>query len=464
MRPLFPKGFRDEVQIQVMVLSTDTENDPDVIGVVAAAAAVCVAPIPFDGPIAAVRVGRVDGRFVLYPTVSQLARSDLDLVVAGHRDAVNMIEVGAREIREQDLADAIEFGHQHAVLPICEMLEELRAHAGRPASWQPSDEGGELVGELRARIWDDLRAAKRIPGKQERKAAVDALYERVLAEYCPPDAAQPRWTPEQVKAALYEIERALVREQILTEGLRPDGRGLDDLRPITCEVGWLPRTHGSALFQRGETQAMVTTTLGTASDEQIVDELLQEYSKKFMLHYNFPPFSVGEVRRIGPPGRREIGHGALAERSLEPVMPSPDEFPYTIRVVSDILESNGSSSMATVCGGSLSLMDAGVPIRAQVAGISIGLVQEGERSALLTDIIGEEDAFGDMDFKVAGTRQGITGVQLDIKTRGLSYALIRAALERARDVRHRILDIMEQIDRPRRGRTISEYAPRHRAR
>jgi len=459
MRPMFPEGFRDEVQVQVMVLSTDTQNDPDVIGFVSAAAAMAVSPIPFGGPLAAVRIGRVDGKFIVNPTRSQLEYSDLDMVLAGHRHAVNMIEVGSRELSEEVIAAAVEFGHQHGVLPICEMLEELERHAGQPKTWEPPAVNVDFIESVRARAYDELRAAKRIPGKQERNAAVKAVYEKLVAEYCPEGAEKPEHTAEEVTNAVSAAEKQVVREQILKEKQRPDGRGLDVIRPIHGEVGWLPRTHGSALFSRGETQAMVTTTLGTSRDEQIIDDLVEEYSKKFMLHYNFPPFSVGEVRRITGPGRREIGHGALAERSLEAVLPSPDEFAYTIRLVSDILESNGSSSMATVCGGTLSLMDAGVPIKAPVAGISVGMVSDGDDHVLLADIIGEEDHFGDMDFKVAGTRAGITGIQLDIKMEGLPLARLRTALELARKSRLFILDEMEKV-LPAPRAHISEYAPR----
>ncbi|MBK9128109.1 MAG: polyribonucleotide nucleotidyltransferase [Phycisphaerales bacterium] len=460
MRPLFPEGFNDEVQIQVMVLAADLQNDPDVIGMVSAAAAVAVSPIPFNGPFAGVRVGRVDGKYVINPTQAQLEYSDMDLIVAGHMKAVTMIELGGRELSEDEVADAIEFGHQNGVIPICEMLAELEKQAGQPKEWERPERPTALLDELKSRYLADLRAAKRIVRKQERNDAVKAIYERAVAELCPETDPNPKYEPGAVKAALGTIEEHLVRDMILSEGLRPDGRRLDEVRAISGEVGWLPRVHGSSLFTRGETQAMVVCTLGTSRDEQIVDEMLMEYSKKFMLHYNFPPFSVGEVRRIGSPGRREIGHGALAERSLEAVLPKPDDFPYTIRIVSDILESNGSSSMASVCGGSLALMDAGVPITAQVAGISIGMVLGDDgRYKLLADIIGEEDHFGDMDFKVSGTRKGITGVQLDIKATGLPHPIMREALVLARKCRLKILDIMDRvIDRPRPA--ISEHAPR----
>jgi polyribonucleotide nucleotidyltransferase len=459
VRPLFPKDFKDEVQIQLSVLAADTQTDPDVVGMAAAAAALAVSPLPFQGPVASVRVGHVDGEFVINPTRSQIEYSDLDLIVAGTTRAINMIEIGCRELPEKLVADAIKFGHAQGVIPICEMLEELKHHAGQECPWEAPEADAAFLEEVRKRSWDGLVAAKSISGKQERYAAVKEVYEKLLEHFCPESDEKPEHPPAEVKEAVRQVERTVVRERILKDRVRPDGRGMEDIRPITGEVGWLPRVHGSALFQRGETQAMVTATLGTASDEQIIDDLVEEYSKKFLLHYNFPPFSVGEVRRIGPPGRREIGHGALAERSLEAVLPSPDDFPYTIRLVSDILESNGSSSMATVCGGTLALMDAGVPIKAPVAGISIGMVEEDDRAVLFPDILGEEDAFGDMDFKVAGTRAGITGVQLDIKAEGLKFDLMEQALELAKKARHHILDVMEQvIDKPRPE--ISQYAPR----
>lgn len=459
IRPLFPKAFRDEVQIQLMVIAADAQIDPDVVGMTAAAAALAVSPLPFEGPIASCRVARINGEFVINPTRAQLEYSDMDMIVAGTPRSVNMIEVGCRELPEEVVIEGIKFGHQYGVMPICEMLEELKHHAGQPCSWTPPEADTAFMDDVRKRCWDDLVAAKKIKGKQERYAAIEAIYDRMVEHYCPETGDLPERQPSEVKEAVRYFERQVVRQSILKDRLRPDGRGLEDLRPITGEVGWLPRVHGSALFQRGETQAMVTTTLGTASDEQIIDDLVEEYSKKFLLHYNFPPFSVGEVRRIGAPGRREIGHGALAERSLEAVLPNPDEFPYTIRLVSDILESNGSSSMATVCGGSLALMDAGVPIKSAVAGISIGLVEEGDDAVIFSDILGEEDAFGDMDFKVAGTRKGVTGIQLDIKAEGLKFPLMEKSIELANKIRHQILDIMETIiDKPRPE--ISQYAPR----
>ena len=459
IRPLFPKSYKDELQIQLFVLSADDQIDPDVIGMVAANAALCIAPTPFQGPVAGVRVGRVDGEFIINPTRSQMEYSDIDLVVAGTPAAVNMIEVGSRELSEKDIADAIKFGHKNGVVPICEMLAELKHHAGKECTWEEPEPKAALIEDIRKRVWDGLLEAKKIPGKQERYAAVGEVYEKTIADLCPEGAEGLDFTAGEVKSIIRDLEREVVRTRILNDGVRPDGRGLEDIRDISCEVGFLPRVHGSSVFQRGETQAMVTTTLGTASDEQIIDDLVEEYSKKFLLHYYFPPFSVGEVRRIGAPGRREIGHGALAERSLEAVLPAPDDFSYTIRLVSDILESNGSSSMATVCGGTLALMDAGVPIKAPVAGISIGLVEEGGKAVLFPDILGEEDAFGDMDFKVAGTRDGITGIQLDIKAEGLKFDLLEQALQIAKKARFHLLDIMEGvIAKPREE--ISQYAPR----
>ncbi|MFH1746725.1 MAG: polyribonucleotide nucleotidyltransferase [Planctomycetota bacterium] len=459
MRPLFPKGFNNEVQIQVMVLSADNENDPDVVGMVSAAAALAISGVPFDGPVAAVRVGRIDGKFVINPTHAQMEYSDMDMVLAGHSNAVNMIEVGSRELSEDVIADAVKYGHANGVRPICEMIIELQQHAGKEYQWEAPEADTAFLDEIHAKTYDELVAAKSIAPKQERKEAVRAICQRILAEYCPEDVDKPERSPQEVKAALDQVEQRIIRERILKDGIRPDGRGLDEIRPISSEVSWLPRTHGSAVFTRGETQALVTCTLGTSRDEQIIDDLVEEYSKKFILHYNFPPFSVGEIRRIMGPGRREIGHGALAERSLEAVLPSPDDFPYTIRLVSDILESNGSSSMASVCGGSLCLMDAGVPISRPVAGISIGLVEENGKYVMFSDILGEEDHFGDMDFKVAGTTEGINGVQLDIKTHGLRHEILVEALQLAKKARlHILAETDKTLSKPRLE--ISEHAPR----
>jgi polyribonucleotide nucleotidyltransferase len=458
IRPLFPASYFNEVQVMASVLSADRENDPDILSMIGASAALHLSPIPFLQPTGSVRVGRVEGAFVLFPTHSQLEESDLDLIVAGTRQAITMIEGFAREMPEDQMLQAILFAHQH-VVAIVDLVEELRQKAGLPAKEPYSAPApNPLVEEFRRRFTDEFRTRKQTPGKQDRAARIQELKERIVQEYLPEDQ-ESRYTPEQVSAAFYALEEYVVRRLIL-EGERIDGRPTKALRPITCAVGVLPRTHGSALFQRGETQALVTTTLGTSSDEQRVDGLMDEYSKKFMLDYNFPPFSVGECRPIRGPGRREIGHGALAERSLKAVIPPPERFPYTIRVVSDILESNGSSSMASVCGGTLSLMDAGVPITDPVAGISIGLVKEADRFTLLTDIMGDEDHFGDMDFKVAGTGRGITGIQLDLKIDGIDEPIIRATLEQAREARREILKIMLSTAlRAPRG-SISEFAPR----
>jgi polyribonucleotide nucleotidyltransferase len=457
IRPLFPDGYLNEVQIMASVLSADGENDPDVLAMIGASAALHVSHIPFRGPTGAIRIGRRGGEYLILPTLTELEESDLDLVVSGTRDNVIMIEGFARELPEEDMVRAIMYA-QSLVVEICDMIADLRRLRGLgPLEWQ-EPEPNPLIPIFRERFYQDLRERKLTPGKQERAERVRELKEKILEEFVPPDAPQPQYTPAQVNAAFDDLERRVVRDLIL-EGKRVDGRGWRDLRPIHCEVGILARTHGSALFQRGETQALVTTVLGTAEDEQIVDGIVEEYSKKFMLEYNFPPFCVGECRPIRGPGRREIGHGALAERSLAAVIPPPERFPYTIRVVSDILESNGSSSMASVCGATLSLMDAGVPIREPVAGISIGLLQEPDRYILLTDIVGDEDHFGDMDFKVAGTGRGITGIQLDLKIAGISEEIIRDTLEQAREARIRILRIMlETLRAPRAD--ISKYAPR----
>ncbi|MHB1424809.1 MAG: polyribonucleotide nucleotidyltransferase [Gemmataceae bacterium] len=457
IRPLFPAGYINEVQIMASTLAADRDNDPDVLAMIGASAALHVSHIPFLQPTGSVRIGRIGHDFVLMPTHTQLEESDLDLVLAGTRTAITMIEGFAREMPETDMLEAILWGHKH-IVTVIEMIEELRRKAGleekkprEPAAINP------LIDEFRKRFGTEFRERKQTEGKAERADSIKELRERIFAEYVPQDG-EAKYTPEQVSAAFNVLEERAVRDLIL-EGKRIDGRNPKQLRSITCEVALLPRVHGSALFQRGETQALVTTTLGTSSDEQRVDGIMDEYSKKFMLDYNFPPFSVGECRPIRGPGRREIGHGALAERSLKAVIPGPEKFPYTIRVVSDILESNGSSSMASVCGGTLSLMDAGVPITDPVAGISIGLVKEADRFVLLTDIMGDEDHFGDMDFKVAGTGRGITGIQLDLKIDGIDAEIIKATLDQSRDARREILKIMlSTLRQPRRE--ISKTAPR----
>jgi polyribonucleotide nucleotidyltransferase len=458
IRPLFPADYFNEVQVMAAVLSADRENDPDVLAMIGASAALQVSPIPFLGPTGSIRIGRVGGEFVVLPTHSQLddVRNDLDLVVAGTRDAITMIEGFAREISEENMIQAIMFGHS-LIVQIVDMIAELRQQRGLPPVAPRQPGANPLTQIFRERFYQELRERKQTVGKQDRADRVRELRDKIFAEFIPANG-QGQHPPEKVMAAFGELEQRVVRDLTL-EGKRVDGRGPKDLRQITCEVGVLPRTHGSAIFQRGETQALVTTTLGTSDDEQRIDGLVDEYSKKFMLDYNFPPFSVGECRPIRGPGRREIGHGALAERSLKSVIPEPDKFPYTIRVVSDIMESNGSSSMASVCGATLSLMDAGVPITDPVAGISIGLVKEPDRFTLLTDIVGDEDHYGDMDFKVAGTGRGITGIQLDLKIDGISEQIIRDTLDQAREARMNILKKMLETLRAPRSE-ISKNAPR----
>ncbi len=455
IRPLFPKGFRSETQIIATVLSHDSQNSPDVLGIVGASAALSISDIPFQGPIAAVRVGYVDGEYVVNPTLEQLERSRLNLVVAGTRDAVTMVESGSKMLSEEEVLKAIELGHAE-IRRIVELQDRLVEQAGKPKREIPAVEPDPEVEARVAPIFaehgvaaynEPRKKARYALLRQAKKALVEALTE------------EERLREKEYLAAFDDLAKRHVRRMILEEGRRIDGRGLADIRPIDCQVGVLPRTHGSALFTRGETQALVVTTLGTSSDEQLIDALEGEYYKRFMLHYNFPPFSVGEARFLRAPSRREIGHGALAERALEPLLPDQETFPYTIRVVSEVLESNGSSSMATVCGGSLSLMDAGVPVAAPVAGIAMGLIIEGDRYAVLSDILGDEDHLGDMDFKVAGTREGITALQMDIKVAGITPEIMRQALEQARQGRLHILGEMEKaISAPRPD--ISPYAPR----
>ncbi|MBX3402243.1 MAG: polyribonucleotide nucleotidyltransferase [Phycisphaeraceae bacterium] len=473
IRPLFPDGFIDEIQVQVWVMSHDGENDTDVLAGTAASAALAISNAPFEGPTATVRVGRVvtdDGlRYVLNPTVTQLEYSDLDMVLAGHKDGVNMIEVGAAEVDEKGVLGAIEFGIEEGIKPVLSLIDELVKKVGKDkVLGDLALPPGDVVEQVRKAVEGQLTEARRIPGKQARSERVDAIRKAMLEEHFPLKttgtyedflASQKRFNA--AKDAFRRLEEKITRRLIVESGARADGRKPTQIRPISSEVGVFARTHGSALFQRGETQSLCSCTLGTGKDEQIIDGLLPEYSKKFTLHYYFPPFCTGEAKRIMGPGRREIGHGALAERSLLGVLPSPEEFPYTIRVVSDITESNGSSSMASVCGGCLALMDAGVPIKAPVAGISVGrFADDSDANELfVTDIIGEEDFFGDMDFKVAGTREGITGIQLDLKTRGLVLSQIERIFEQARVGRLQILEIMEQtIAKPRPE--ISTYAPR----
>ena len=458
IRPLFPEGFMNEVQVIAPVLSADQENDPDLLGLIGASAALTVSPIPWDGPIGAVRIGLVDGQFVVNPTHTQRETSDLDLVVAGFGDLINMIEVGAKEVPEERLMEALEFAQG----PLAAVLDMQRELAGmyRPqkATWTPPRDTRPLEEAIERQFLADLKACKDVHTKIARSEACEEVARRAREALLGPDPAASEWTAADFARAWAKVEERLVLGMLM-DGRRTDGRRADDLRAVACEVGVLPRTHGSALFTRGETQALVVTTLGTVEDQQIIDGLMEEYRKPFMLHYNFPPFSVGEVMMIRGPRRREIGHGALAERCIAPVLPTDAEFPYTIRIVSDILESNGSSSMATVCGATLSLMDAGVPIRQPVAGISIGRAHDAGREIFLVDIQGEEDHLGDMDFKVAGTQKGVTGIQLDLKVRGLTLETCRQGLEVARRVRLDILRTMRQtLDRPRPE--ISRHAPR----
>ncbi len=468
IRPLFPKGYFQEVQIMANVLSADRENDPDILAMIGASAALTISKIPFIGPIGACRLGRVNGEFIINPTHKQLAEGDLNLLLGGRKEAMNMIEVSAKEVSEQVIADAIATA-QKAVVQVCEMIEELREKVGVEKETPLVEINERIYSTIQSQVEDQLYEIKTITDKKERNTAAQKLFDQISAEYAPvenrpisedeDEGSDEKYDKTIIKRILEDIESSVVGKMLL-EGKRPDGRGYNDVRPISCEVGILPRTHGSSLFTRGETQAIVSVTLGTIRDAQIIDGLLDEYAQSFTLHYNFPPFSVGEVRPIRGPGRREIGHGALAEKALEAVRPPDDEFAYTIRIVSDITESNGSSSMASVCGGSLALMDAGVPIIRPVAGISIGLIgDQNGRYELLTDIIGEEDHYGLMDFKVAGTTEGITAIQLDIKAEGLAHKIMVEALERAKEARLKILKTMnEAINVPRPE--LSVYAPK----
>ena len=458
IRPLFPKGFIDEVQCQAFVMSSDRQTDGDMLAMNGAAAALFISPLPFAGPVASVRVGRVDGEFVAFPTHEELEESDLDLIVSGGEDEVAMIEGFAVEMPEDDMADAIVFAHD-AIKEICGLMHELQnAVKVEKVEYVPAEDDG-LFDRLMDGYYEDFKAAKQTAGKQDRADAISALKEKAISDVIPDPDADDAICPNRFKVVWHDVEEKVVRDLIL-DGKRADGRALNKLRAIECEVDLLPCVHGSALFQRGETQALITVTLGTGRDEQKVDGLMEEYSKKFMLDYNFPSFSVGECRPIRGPGRREIGHGALAERSVKPVLPDPEESPYTIRIVSDVLESNGSSSMATVCGATLGLMAAGIPISNPVAGISVGLVRESDDNfVLLTDILGDEDHFGDMDFKIAGTQNGITGIQLDLKVTGISQAIIVETLKQSREARMDILKTMlSAIPKPRTE--VSESAPR----
>src|SRR5262245_35518237 len=454
-RPLFPKGFRCETQVIATVLSHDRENDPDMISILGASAALSLSDIPWNGPIAAVRVGRIGGSLVINPTTTQLADSDLNLIVAASRHAIVMVEGGAHMLPEAQLLEALFAAHE-AAQPLIDMQEKLVREAGKPKRpVEAPARDAALEATVQEHALPQLHAALANSVKQERYAALDETSDATATAIGGDDPVRRKAVGELVD----NLKKQVVREAIIRDGKRVDGRGLGDVRPITCEVEVLPRTHGSALFTRGETQALVVTTLGTSSDEQKIDALIGEHYKKFMLHYNFPPFSTGETKFLRGPGRREIGHGALAERALLPVLPEEGEFPYTIRIVSEVLESNGSSSMATVCGGSLSLMQAGVPVKAGVAGVAMGLIKEGEEVRVLSDILGDEDHLGDMDFKVAGTRDGVTAVQMDIKIGGVTRAIMQQALEQAREARLHILDKMDEaLPAPRKD--LSTYAPR----
>ena len=457
VRPLFLDGWRNETQVIVTVLSHDLENDPDIVAMVAASAALTLSGVPFAGPIGAARVGHIDGGYVLNPPLPDMENSKLDLVVAGTNEAVLMVESEAQELPEDIMLGAVMFGHKH-FQPVIDAIIRLAEKAAKePRDFAPTD-----LSEVETAVLEiaeaDLRAAYKHRDKQQRYAAIDAAKAKVTEALLPEDG-EPRFAPEMVKATFKEVQAKIVRWAILDEGERIDGRDVKTVRPIVSEVGVLPRTHGSALFTRGETQALVVATLGTGEDEQFIDELEGTRKERFLLHYNFPPFSVGETGRVGSPGRREIGHGKLAWRALRPVLPPAHEFPYTLRLVSEITESNGSSSMATVCGGSLSLMDAGVPLRRPVAGIAMGLILEGERFAVLSDILGDEDHLGDMDFKVAGSEVGITSLQMDIKIAGITEEIMRVALDQARGGRTHILAEMQKaLDAPRAE--LGEHAPR----
>ncbi len=466
MRPMFPENFRNEVQVVNTVLSVDTDNSPELTAMFGSSLSTCISKIPFDGPIAGVKVGRVNGEFVINPTPDELEVSDLDLTVAGTKYAINMVEAGAKEVSEDDMLEALMFGHE-AVKELCEFQEEIIQEIGvEKMEYEHIELPEELVNEITQLASDKLDKAMRIHEKLEKYAAIDAVKEEVVKKY--EEENKEKLENEeltllltQVKLILENIEYDIFRSITVNEKTRSDGRSMTEIRPLSTAIDLLPRTHGSALFTRGETQALAVTTLGAINENQILDGLSLETEKRFMLHYNFPAFSVGETGRYGSPGRREIGHGALGERCLSQVMPSEEEFPYTVRVVSEILESNGSSSQATICAGCMSLMAAGVPIKAPVAGIAMGLItsKDGKDYTILTDIQGMEDHLGDMDFKVGGTRNGICSLQMDIKIKGITKQILKEALAQAHTARQEILDVMEkEIAEPRAD--VSEYAPK----
>ncbi|MGA2383578.1 MAG: polyribonucleotide nucleotidyltransferase [Gemmatimonadales bacterium] len=457
IRPLFPEGFKNEVQVFVYVLSADQENDADVLGMVAASFALASSKIPFAGPLAGVRVGRVEGKWILNPTFQQLEFSDVDVVVSGTADSIMMVEGGAGEISEAEMVEALKVAQKGLQELVAVQDELLAKHSVPKMEWKKSEPPADLVARVRQAAEPRVAEAMNLPKKEERAQALGALQSTVVQEL---DAEFPD-QGRVIGGILEELLYHTMRNQVLERGERIDGRDGTTVRPITCEVGLLPRVHGSALFTRGQTQALVTTTLGSVDDEQRIDniDVPKETTKSFMLHYNFPPFSTGEVRPMRGTSRREIGHGALAERAVTPLLPLYQDFPYTIRIVSEILESNGSSSMASVCGASLSLMDAGVPIKAPCAGVAMGLIKEGDKIAILTDILGTEDALGDMDFKVAGTEQGITSIQMDIKIQGLSLDIMSKALDQARKGRLHILGVMAKTLKEPRSE-MSKWAPR----
>ena len=455
IRPLFSEGLRCETQVIATVLSADRENDPDMVAMLGASVALQVSDIPFSGPLVGVRIGRIDGRWVINPTQSQLLESDMDIFLSGSRDAIVMVEGGAKMVPEDEILEALFTGHQ-AIQPLLQIQEDIRREIGKPKRQVPLAElDPAITRQIEQLALSKLQQAIEIPEKLERYKQIGEIKGDVVAQML----AEFPQKEKDIKGAFDELKRKCFRGLIIQREHRIDGRGLKDIRPITCEVEVLPRTHGSALFTRGETQALVVTTLGTASDEQKIDALIGEHYKKFMLHYNFPPFSVGEVKFLRGPSRREIGHGNLAERALLPVLPPEESFPYTVRIVSEVLESNGSTSMATVCGGSLSLMDAGVPVSAPVAGIAMGLIKEGEHVRVLSDILGDEDHLGDMDFKVAGTPNGVTSLQMDIKISGVNRDIMRQALYQAREGRLHILGIMTETMGSHRA-SVSGHAPR----
>ena len=460
LRPLFPEGFRRDTQVIATVLSADKINPTDVLALTGASAALHISDIPWSGPVVGIRVGRVEGEFVAYPTFEQQEKSDIDLVVAASKDAIVMVEGGAAEATENDVVEALMFAHRSAQ-PILQLIEKMRAAVGKPKKeFLPKALADDLKKRVAALVDADLASATKVTDKKARYDGYSALKKK-LSETLVHELGIEKWTEVAglIKDEFEERKAHIVRELVLAEGKRIDGRDTKTVRPIMCEVGLLPRVHGSALFQRGETQAIVATTLGTSSDEQKIDALTGERWKRFLLHYNFPSFSTGETKPMRGPGRREIGHGALAERALSRMIPESDKFPYTIRIVSETLESNGSSSMAAVCGGCLSLMDAGVPIKSPVAGIAMGLISDGARIAVLSDILGDEDHLGDMDFKVCGTERGITAIQMDIKIAGLSREILSRALEQAKEGRKHILGkMLEALAAPRPD--LSKYAPR----